>query len=209
MAICFDHPDKEKRVYANFSDPVDKMTLSQAVERLNIIGEHPDGGYIVLNKKKGYYLTHMKKHYALSSYEGDCTKMTSVDAVDIINKGGLTMAREADPMERDISPEWKIKKGPYGYYLKYKGIKNIKIPKKYLANLETIDLKICTDILESEGSKFKGKVNATPKEAKEAPKEAKKPKEAKEAPKEAKKPKDPKEAKEAKEAPKKAKKSKV
>ena len=176
MAICFNHEDKDCKAYASITEAPESITLADAISKFNILGEHPtQGGFIVLNKKKGYYLTHKKKHYALANYNGgDAASIKLEEAVAIIDAGGCGKTeRVADPKERVISDDWVIKKGPYGYYLKYKGERNIKIPKKLLDKLESLTVEECVPLLEkmntrgAKGSKgSKAKVAAPKKEPK-------------------------------------------
>lgn len=188
MAICFNHENKDERLYASITEAPESVTLADAIGKINILGEHPImGGFIVLNKKKGYYLTHKKKHYALANYNGgDAASIKLEEAIAIIDAGGCGKAeREADPKERVISEDWMIKKGPYGYYLKYKGDRNVKIPKKLLDKLEDLKVEDCLPLLEikSKAGKTANKAGKTANKAEKpikVPKEPKEPKESKE-----------------------------
>jgi DNA topoisomerase-1 len=192
MAICFNHENKDERLYASITEAPESVTLADAISKINILGEHPTlGGFIVLNKKKGYYLTHKKKHYALANYNGgDAASIKLEEAVAIIDAGGCGKAeREADPKERVISDDWVIKKGPYGYYLKYKGDRNVKIPKKLLDKLEVLKVEDCLPLLEvkPKAGKATGKANVNVNDKVKVKKATKVPKEPKVQPKEPKK----------------------
>jgi topoisomerase IA-like protein len=108
---------------------------------------------------------------------------------------------ENDKKDKKLNDDITIKTGPYGVYLKLSNNTNVKLPKKYKDNIESLTLEQALEIIEknkskpskgSKASRFGSKASAKPK-AKEpkakAAKEAKPAKAAKE-PKEPKAPKD-------------------
>jgi len=150
LAVCLDHPVKEKKVYSNYTGSI---TLEKALSLLRIIGIHKED-FIILNKKKGYYLTFQKKHYALPGITDDSVSTITLDAaVDIISGKSLISTSSTNSIDIQINEDIIVKKGPYGYYIKYKNTENIRIPKTYLKSITNISIEQCMKIIEAKHSK--------------------------------------------------------
>ena len=163
-AVCLNYDDKCDKRYANFTGDLDSMTLQKAIKLLEypkLIGQYQNKD-ILLNKRKNYYLSCNKKNYSLDIYNKNNAdnpifpeEITIEDCILVIESVSKHSVNDIK-----ISNDILIKKGPYGFYIKYKGKNNVKIPtaikKKYDNNFKDITLQECQEIIETEQSKPKG-----------------------------------------------------
>lgn len=166
-AVVLNHEDKTMRRYANFTGSLTDITLDKAICMLQYpktIGKYKSDN-VVINKKKNYYLTYKKKHYSIDNYnkcednqciDGSC--ITLEEAIKVID----TISNEVGN-DIKITDDILIKKGPYGFYIKYKGTLNIPIIYKYKKVYKTQDdiknmsLGECNECIEKKIKKGNGK----------------------------------------------------
>ena len=135
-AICLKYDDPKKRRFANFKGDIDDMTFEEACKLL--IYPKQVGSYnnenIYLNKGKSYYLSYKKKNYSLDIYcknhREEVFEHSEIDAetAERVIKSYMDIEKEKVP-DKVITPIISIKKGPYGFYIKYKGVTNIPLPR--------------------------------------------------------------------------------
>ena len=98
-----------------------------------IVGKY-NNNEIYLNKGKGFYLTYKKKNYSLDIYcknnKDETFDHSEIDAetAERVIKSYMDIEKDKVP-DKVISSTITIKKGPYGFYIKYKGKTNIPLPK--------------------------------------------------------------------------------
>lgn len=166
-AVVLNHTDKALRKYANFNGALDSITIEKAISMLQypkIIGTYEKSNVIV-NKRANYYITHKKKNYSIDIYNKNNSEkddftmingeiITLEDAIKVIKSIG-----NGGDDDIKINKDIVIKKGPYGFYIKYKSKNNISIPyrfkKKYdtLEKFKSMTLEECEECIE----KFKTK----------------------------------------------------
>ena len=173
-AVVLNHTDKVLRKYANFTGALDSITLEKAIYMLQypkIIGLYENSN-VIINKRANYYITHKKKNYSIDIYNKNNSEkddftiitgetITLEDAIKVIKSIGNNGGDDIK-INKDII----IKKGPYGFYIKYKGKNNVSIPyklkKKYdtFEKIKSITLEECEECIEKFKSK-KGKGNSS------------------------------------------------
>ena len=166
-AVCLNYEEKADKRYANFTGDLDDMTLKKAIKLLEypkLIGKY-QGKDVFLNKRKNYYLSCNKKNYSLDIYNKNNPDNSIYPEEITIQECCLVIesVTKRDSADINITSDIVIKKGPYGFYIKYKGKENIKIPaaikKKYNNDFKEITLLECQEIIENAQSKpktFKG-----------------------------------------------------
>jgi len=175
-AVVLNHEDKSLRRYANFTGTLTDITLDKAVFMLQYpktIGKYKSDN-VIINKKKNYYLTYKKKNYSIDNYnkcedneciDGSC--ITLEEAIKVID----TISSEVGN-DIKITDDIFIKKGPYGFYIKYKGTQNIPIIYKYkkvyktIENIKNMTLEECNECIEKKIKKGKSKETVKGKDKK-------------------------------------------
>ena len=221
--IVEENADKKKSRFANFSSSFEDMTLETALTLLiypKNLGKYQDKE-IIIKKAKNVYIQYGDANYSIENYM-NTNKTITLDPENINFNDSKKIIDyyikcKADKLENDkkdkkLNDDITIKTGPYGVYLKLSNNTNVKLPKKYKDNVDSLTLEQALEIIEknkskpskgSKASRFGFKASAKPKanEAKEPKaKEAKEAKDkAKKEPK-AKAAKEPNAAKEAKAA---------
>jgi len=166
-AVVLNHEDKSLRKYANFTGALTDITLDKAICMLQYpktIGKYKSDN-VIINKRQNYYITYKKKNYSIDNYnkcednecvDGSC--ITLDEAIKVID----TISSEVGN-DIKITDDILIKKGPYGFYIKYKGTQNIPIIYKYKKVYKTQDdiknmtLDECNECIEKKLKKGKGK----------------------------------------------------
>jgi len=181
--IVEENPEKKQSRFASFSSPFEDMTLEKALsllifpKNLGTYKDHP----IILKKAKNVYIQYNTANYSIENYL-TANKQVTIDPETI----SLTDAKliidyylkaKADKLENDkkdkkLNDDITIKQGPYGVYLKLANNTNVKLPKKYKDNIDSLTLEEAIAIVEknantpSKGSKagrFGAKASAKPK----------------------------------------------
>jgi DNA topoisomerase-1 len=195
--IVEENPEKKLSRFANFSSSFEDMTLEIALTLLVFpknLGKYKEQD-IIIKKASNIYMVHNNSNYSIENYL-KATPQSNIDPETITLPEAKTILdyyekAKADKLENDkldkkLSDDIIIKKGPFGLYIKYKGESNIKLPKKYKDDIDSLTLELALEIIE----KDKTKPKSTRGRGKSAPKEKAKPKEKSEAkPKSAPKPK--------------------
>ncbi len=166
-AVVVYHEEKENRKYANFTGALENMTLKKALVLLQYpktIGTYK-GKDIIINKRKNYYITYNKKNYSIDIYNKNNEKTEDFEA---INGQAITLDEAIDVIKSvanqnstdiKINKDIIIKKGPYGFYIKYLGKENVSIPYKLKKKYDTFDkiksmsLEECLDAIEKHKEK--------------------------------------------------------
>ena len=159
-AVCLNYEDKGDRKYANFTGELSKMTLQKAIKLLEypkFIGMY-DNCEVYLNKRKNFYLSCNKKNYSLDIYNKNNDNCILPENITLNEcKLVIDSIKKQSSSDIKISDKIIIKKGPYGFYIKYKGKNNIKIPsyikKKYKEDYSGITLLECQTIIEDNETK--------------------------------------------------------
>ena len=196
--IVEENPVKKDSRFANFATSFEDMTLEKALsllifpKNLGIYNTHP----IMIKKAKNIYIQHGDASYSIENYMTanpkitlDPETITITEAQTIIE---YYLKAKADKLENDkkdkkMNDDITIKTGPYGLYIKYKGSQNIKLPKKFKDNIDSLTLEQCLEIIEknkdkppkgSRAARFGSKVKDVKpvKEAKSKAKPVKEPK---------------------------------
>ena len=163
-AVCLNYEQKSDRKYANFTGNLNDMTLSKALKLLEypkLIGQYNNCD-VYLNKRKNFYLSCNKKNYSIDIFNKNNDNMINPESITI-QECKLVIESVNKQLSNDIkvNDNITIKKGPYGFYIKYKGKINIKIPtaikKKYDNEFSKITLQECETIIEQNESKPKKK----------------------------------------------------
>ena len=202
--IVEENPEKKQSRFANFSSSFEDMTLETALSLLvfpKTLGQYKEND-IIIKKASNIYMVHNNSNYSIENYLKANPK-SNIDPEHITLQEAQTILEyyekakadkvENEKLDKKLNDDITIKKGPFGLYIKYKGESNIKLPKKYKDDINTLTLELSLEIIEKDKTKPKsargksapkGKPKSAPKAKKETkPKEAKeaKPKEAKEA----------------------------
>ena len=168
-AVVLNHSDKTMRKYANFTGSLKSITLEKAISMLQYpktIGTYEKSN-VIINKRKNYYITHKKKNYSIDIYnksnenkEGfeliNGEVITIEEAIEVIK---FVSANNGGANDINITDNIVIKKGPYGFYIKYEGKTNIPLIYKYkktydtFEKMKTITLEECQECIE----KYKAK----------------------------------------------------
>jgi DNA topoisomerase I len=164
-AVCLNYPEKKDKKYCNFNGSVEKITLVEAIklfEYPKILGKYK-GQDLIINKKKNYYLTFDKKNYSIDIYNKN-NKDNEIDGSDISLYNGIHIIevtekykKEAGGNDININKDIVIKKGPYGFYIKYQNKINVpfnaKIKKKYGKEFSKITIEECMELIDKKINK--------------------------------------------------------
>jgi len=199
--IVEENPEKKQSRFANFSSSFEDMTLDTALSLLVFpknLGKYKEHD-IIIKKASNIYMVHNNSNYSIENYL-KATPQSNIDPEQITLQEAQTILdyyekAKADKLENDkldkkLSDDITIKKGPFGLYIKYKGESNIKLPKKYKDDINTLTLELALEIIEKDKTKPKssgargksapkGKPKSAPKaktKAEAKPKSAPKPK---------------------------------
>jgi len=190
-AVVLNYEEKTERKYGNFNGSLTDMTLENAVKLLEYpktLGSYKDSP-IILNKRQNYYLTYKKKNYSIDNYnkqfentdsdsdddDDDNTTGTSIQPTKIkcetisleesIKVIEYLMKSIVDDIQ--ITKDILIKKGPYGFYIKYKTKINVAIIYKYkkqyttFEKMKSMTLEECNECIEKHSNKSKTSTNST------------------------------------------------
>jgi len=189
------HENKKNARFASFSSSFENMDLNTALsllifpKNLGTYKDHP----IILKKAKNVYIKYGDANYSIENYitankqfaiDPETINLTEAQKIiDYYVKAKADKA-ENDKKDKKLNDNITIKQGPYGVYLKLANNTNVKLPKKYKDNIDSLTLEEALAIVEknantpSKGSKagrFGTKAKPKAKEEKKAPK-AKEPK---------------------------------
>ena len=203
-----ENPVKKQSRFANFSSSFEDMTLDTALTLLVFpknLGSYLETD-IIIKKAKNIYIQYGDANYSIENYM-NTNKQTTIDPESItLPEAQLVIdyyiKSKADKLEnakkdKVLNDDITIKTGPYGVYIKYKENANIKLPKKYKDNIDSLTLEDALAIVEkhnttpakgSKAGRFGTKGSAKPKPKSAEPK-AKAKKAKKESNKETKEPK--------------------
>ena len=179
-AVVLNCEDKKERKYGNFTGSLKDMTLEKAIKLLEypkILGTYKNES-IIVNKKQNYYLTYKKKNYSIDNYnkqfETNDSDSDSDTQNDKINSALITLAQSIKVIDYlmksmmddiEINKDIVIKKGPYGFYIKYKTKINVAIVYKYKKKYTTFEdikqmtLEECNECIEKHSTKSKNPTN--------------------------------------------------
>lgn len=179
-AVVLNYEDKKERKYGNFNGALKDMTLEKAIKLLEypkILGTYKNES-IIVNKKQNYYLTYKKKNYSIDNYnkqfETNDSDSDSDTQNDKINCALITLTQSIKVIDYlmksmmddiEINKDIVIKKGPYGFYIKYKTKINVAIVYKYKKKYTTFEdikqmtLEECNECIEKHSTKSKNPTN--------------------------------------------------
>jgi DNA topoisomerase-1 len=173
--ICESNVDQAKSRFASFNGRFDSITLEEAVSLIvfpRLLGEY-EGKEVYLKKAKNVYLAYDGKNYSIESYmkmipDNDIDpNSTSLDDSIMILRHYQTLDQQKainQSLDRVLDADCVIKVGPFGPYIKYKGILNIPLPKALKTKWETVTLEECLPVIEkNKDRKPKGKATTKPK----------------------------------------------
>jgi hypothetical protein len=109
---------------------------------------------VLLHKKKNYYLTYMGKNYSMDTVlkannlgqdDAAITLAVAIQAIADEQSGGGSAA--ATEIRIEGAEDYIIKKGPYGYYIKYLGSFNIPFPPAIKKNIALATKDNCDQII--------------------------------------------------------------
>jgi DNA topoisomerase-1 len=194
--IIEENPVKKQSRFANFSSSFEDMTLDKALTLLVFpknLGNYLEKD-IIIKKAKNIYIQYGDSNYSIENYM-NINKQTTIDPEAItFSEAKLIIdfyiKSKADKLEnakkdKVLNDDITIKTGPYGVYIKYKDNANIKLPKKYKDNIDSLTLEDALAIVEkhnttpskgSKASRFGAKGSAKPKPKSAEPKTKDKPK---------------------------------
>ena len=136
------------------------VTLAQAIGLLvwpKLLGQH-NGMPVTLNKNKNIYITHAGKHYSLDPYVKanpgvEAENITLATALTIMTPGMSGGGADTPAVVQDIKfdgvTDYVIKKGPYGYYLKYLGSFNVPLPTAIKKNISLANKENCDAVIKT------------------------------------------------------------
>lgn len=191
--IVEENPEKKQSRFANFSSSFEDMSLETALSLLVFpknLGQYKEHD-IIIKKASNIYMVHNNSNYSIENYL-KATPQSNIDPEHITLQEAKTILDyyekakadkvENDKLDKKLNDDITIKKGPFGLYIKYKGESNIKLPKKYKDNIDSLTLELALEIIEKDKTKPKSaasKGKSAPKgKAKPAAKAAAKPKSA-------------------------------
>jgi DNA topoisomerase-1 len=198
--IIEENPDKKQSRFANFSSLFENMTLDTALTLLifpRCLGKYKDHD-IILKKASNIYIQYNNSNYSIENYMKanpkiglDTEKMSFDEAKVILEYYEKSKADkiENDKKDKKLNDDITIKTGPFGLYLKLTNNTNVKLPKKYKDNIDSLTLEEALVIIENDKTKPKSgrgksapkaKVKAKPKVADKTTKPKKEVKEVKE-----------------------------
>ena len=185
--IVEENPEKKLSRFANFSSSFEDMTLETALSLLVFpknLGQYKEHD-IIIKKASNIYMVHNNSNYSIENYL-KATPQSTIDPETITLQEAQTILDyyeksksdklENDKLDKKLSDDITIKKGPFGLYIKYKGESNIKLPKKYKEDIDSLTLELALEIIEKD--KTKPKSSGARGRGKSAPKAAAKPKSA-------------------------------
>ena len=184
--IVEENPEKKQSRFANFSSSFEDMTLETALSLLVFpknLGNYKEHD-IIIKKASNIYMVHNNSNYSIENYL-KATPQSTIDPESITLQEAQTILDyyekskadkvENDKLDKKLSDDITIKKGPFGLYIKYKGESNIKLPKKYKDNIDSLTLELALEIIEKDKTKPKSsgaRGKSAPKgKPKSAPKE--------------------------------------
>jgi DNA topoisomerase-1 len=184
--IVEENPEKKLSRFANFSSSFEDMTLETALTLLVFpknLGKYKDQD-IIIKKASNIYIVHNNSNYSIENYL-KATPQSTIDPESITLPEAKTILdyyekSKADKLENDkldkkLNDDIIIKTGPFGLYIKYKSESNIKLPKKYKDDINSLTLELALEIIEKDKTKPKstrGRGKSAPKgKPKSAPKE--------------------------------------
>jgi len=178
-----ENPVKKQSRFANFSSSFEDMTLETALTLL--IFPKNLGSYlekeIIIKKAKNIYIQYGDSNYSIENYMNtnkqiiiDPETISLTEAKKIIDYYIKCKVDKEENAKKDkvLNDDITIKTGPYGVYLKLSNNTNVKLPKKYKDNIDSLTLEDALAIVEkhnttpSKGSKagrFETKGSAKPK----------------------------------------------
>ena len=146
-AVVLNYEDKKDRIYANFTGKLEDMTIDKALKLLEypkILGQLKKHD-IIINRRQNYYLTYNKKHYSIDTYNKsneNTEGFVSISGECIILEEAITIIESILNQSNnniEITKDIVITKGPYGFYIKYKGKENVSIPYKLKKKYDTLE----------------------------------------------------------------------
>ena len=194
--IIEENPVKKEARFANFSSSFEDMTLEKALsllifpKNLGIYNEKS----IMIKKAKNIYIQYGDASYSIENYMNanpklilDPETITISEAQKVIDYYIKSKAdkTENDKKDKKLSDDITIKTGPYGVYLKLANNTNIKLPKKYKDNIDSLTLEEAIVIVDknantpskgSKAGKFGSQRKGKAKEPKAKESKAKEPK---------------------------------
>ena len=199
--IVEENPVKKQSRFANFLSTFEDMTLETALILLVFpknLGQYLEKD-IIIKKAKNIYIQFGDANYSIENYMNtnkqsriDPESISFSEAKLIIDYYIKSKSDKEENAKKDkvLNVDITIKTGPYGVYLKLSDNTNVKLPKKYKNNIDSLTLEEALTIVEkhkstpSKGSKLgkfgpkgstKHKESANPKGS-EKPKDKAKPK---------------------------------
>jgi DNA topoisomerase-1 len=164
--IVEENPEKKQSRFANFSSSFEDMTLETALSLLvfpKILGQYKEHD-IIIKKASNIYMVHNNSNYSIENYL-KATPQSNIDPESITLQEAKTILDyyekakadkvENDKLDKKLSDDITIKKGPFGLYIKYKGESNIKLPKKYKDDIDSLTLELALEIIEKDKTKPK------------------------------------------------------
>jgi DNA topoisomerase-1 len=177
--IIEENPDKKQSRFANFASSFEDMTLDTALTLLiypKNLGKYKEQD-IIIKKASNIYIVYDNGNYSIENYL-KATPQSNIDPEQITLQEAKTILdyyakSKADKLENEkkdkkLSDDIIIKTGPFGQYIKYKGESNIKLPKKYKDDIDSLTLELALEIIEKD--KTKPKTASARGRAKSAPK---------------------------------------
>ena len=179
--IIEENPDKKKSRFANFSSSFENMTLENALTLLvfpKSLGKYQETD-IILKKASNIYIQYGDANYSIENYLKanpklclDPENITFDECKKIIE---YYIKSKADKLENDkkdkkLNDDITIKTGPYGLYLKLSNNNNVKLPKKYKDNIDSLTVEVALEIIEKDKAKPKSTRGKNAPKGKSAPK---------------------------------------
>ena len=181
--IVEENPVKKQSRFANFSSTFEDMTLETALTLLVFpknLGKYLEKD-IIIKKAKNIYIQFGDANYSIENYM-NANKQSTIEPENIsLSEAQLIIdyyikskADKEENAKKDkvLNADITIKTGPYGVYLKLSDNTNVKLPKKYKDNIDSLTLEEALTIVDkhkstpSKGSKvgkFGPKGSAKPK----------------------------------------------
>ena len=147
---------------------------------------------IIIKKAKNIYIQYGDANYSIENYMNSNKEIT-IDPESIIFGEAQKIIdyyikckadkAENDKKDKKLNDDITIKTGPYGVYLKLSNNTNVKLPKKFKDNIDSLTLEDAKAIVEkhnstpakgSKSGKFSAKGSAKPKEKADVKEKAKK-----------------------------------
>jgi DNA topoisomerase-1 len=191
--IVEENPVKKQSRFANFSSTFEDMNLEKALTLLVFpknLGSYLEKD-IIIKKAKNIYIQFGDANYSIENYM-NANKQSTIDPESIsLSEAKLIIdyyikskADKEENAKKDkvLNEDITIKTGPYGVYLKLTDNTNVKLPKKYKDNIDSLTLEDALAIVEkhkttpskgSKAGKFGPKGSAKPKPKSAEPKSAK------------------------------------